>query len=74
MIRQRREGHKIAPLVVDTKVVATSLYATLCGRAPDGDELYLDAPLPNAEAAALPESSGQSARHDDCEKGHHETR
>jgi hypothetical protein len=74
MIRECLEGHKIAPLVADTKVVATLLYATLCGRAPDSDAVYLDVPLPNAEAAALAESSGQSARHDDCEKGHHETR
>ena len=74
MIRECLEGHKIAPLVADTKVVATLLYAALCGRVPDGDAVYLDVPLPNAEAAALAESSGQSARRDDCEKGHHETR
>jgi ribosomal protein S18 acetylase RimI-like enzyme len=58
VIRRCREGHKIAPLVASTKVVATSLYAALCSRVPDGDTVYLDVPLPNAGAVALAESHG----------------
>jgi ribosomal protein S18 acetylase RimI-like enzyme len=56
VIRRCREGHKIAPLVAGTKAVATLLYAALCSRVPDGDAVYLDVPLPNAEAVALAES------------------
>jgi ribosomal protein S18 acetylase RimI-like enzyme len=58
VIRRCREGHKIGPLVADTKAVASLLYSTLCGRVPDGDAVYLDVPLPNAEAVALAESYG----------------
>ncbi len=58
VIRRCREGHKIAPLVAGTKAVATVLYAALCSRVPDGDAVYLDVPLPNAEAVALAESHG----------------
>ncbi len=58
VIRRCREGHKIAPLVAGTKAVATLLYAALCSRVPDGDAVYLDVPLPNAEAVALAESHG----------------
>jgi Acetyltransferase (GNAT) domain/Acetyltransferase (GNAT) family len=58
VIRRCREGHKIAPLVADTKPVATLLYAALCNRVADGDAVYLDVPLPNADAVALAESHG----------------
>jgi hypothetical protein len=58
VIRRCREGHKIAPLVADTTAIATLLYAALCSRVPDGDAVYLDVPLPNAEAATLAESHG----------------
>ncbi len=58
VIRRCREGHKIAPLVADTKAVANLLYAALCSRVPEGDTVYVDVPLPNADAVALAESHG----------------
>ena len=58
VIRRCREGYKIAPLVADAKDVAASLYAALCSRVPEGAAVYLDVPLPNAEAVALAESHG----------------
>ena len=58
VIRRCREGHKIAPLVADTKAIANLLYAALCSRVPEGDLVYLDVPLPNANAVALAESHG----------------
>jgi hypothetical protein len=58
VIRRCREGHKIAPLVADTRAVATSLYSALCARVPDDDAVVLDVPLPNADAVALAESHG----------------
>ena len=60
VIRRCREGHKIGPLVADTKVVANSLYEALCSRVPEGDAVYLDVPLPNAEAVELAERYGMS--------------
>lgn len=58
VIRRCREGHKIGPLVADTGAIAASLYTTLCNRVPEGDSVYLDVPLPNAEAVALAEDFG----------------
>jgi hypothetical protein len=58
VIRRCREGHKIAPLVASTQTVANALYAALCSRVPEGDAVYLDVPLPNAEAVALAEGHG----------------
>jgi hypothetical protein len=34
------------------------LYAALCSRVPNGEPVYLDVPLPNAEAVALAEGHG----------------
>jgi hypothetical protein len=58
VIRRCREGHKIAPLVAETKDVANALFAALCEQVPEGDAVYLDVPLPNADALALAESRG----------------
>lgn len=58
VIRRCREGHKIGPLVADTPAVATALYAALCRRVPEGDAVFLDVPLPNADAVALAEAHG----------------
>ncbi len=58
VIRRCRDGHKIAPLVADTKEVAALLYAALCDRVPQGDPVYLDVPMPNADAVALAENWG----------------
>jgi len=58
LIRRCREGHKIGPLVADSRTVATALYTGLCNSVPDGDAVYLDVPLPNIEAVALAESYG----------------
>ena len=55
VIRRCREGHKIGPLVADSPAVASSLYRALCGRVHEGDTVYLDVPLPNADAVALAE-------------------
>lgn len=53
VIRRCRQGHKIAPLVADTPEVAERLYAALTARVPAGDAVFLDVPLPNADAVAL---------------------
>ena len=53
VIRRCREGHKIAPLVADTPAVAERLYAALCARVNAGDAVFLDVPLPQADAVAL---------------------
>lgn len=58
VIRRCRDGHKVAPLVADTKEVAGVLYAALCERVPQGEPVYLDVPMPNADAVALAESQG----------------
>jgi Acetyltransferase (GNAT) domain/Acetyltransferase (GNAT) family len=58
VIRRCREGHKIAPLVADTKDIANLLYAALCERVPEGDAVYLDVPLPNADGVTLAENNG----------------
>ena len=55
VIRRCREGHKIGPLVADDATVASSLYDALCSRVHEGDAVYLDVPLPNADAVALAE-------------------
>ena len=46
--------------MADTKVVANSLYEALCSRVSEGDAVYLDVPLPNAEAVELAERYGMS--------------
>lgn len=58
LIRRCREGHKIAPLVADDPQVARALHAALCASVPAGDRVYLDVPLPNAEAVALAQAEG----------------
>jgi hypothetical protein len=58
VIRRCREGHKIAPLVAETKDVADLLFAALCARVSEGDPVFLDVPLPNADARVLAEGHG----------------
>jgi hypothetical protein len=58
VIRRCREGHKVGPLVADDATMAASLYGALCSRVHEGDTVYLDVPLPNADAVALAESHG----------------
>jgi GNAT superfamily N-acetyltransferase len=58
VIRRCREGHKIGPLVADSPPVASALYAALCGSVPAGDTVYLDVPVPNADAMALAQAQG----------------
>ncbi|CAN7709850.1 GNAT family N-acetyltransferase [Variovorax sp. LjRoot130] len=58
LIRRCREGHKIGPLVADRPEVASTLYAALCGSVPEGDPVYLDVPMPNADALALARALG----------------
>ncbi len=52
MIRRRREGHKIGPLVADNAVVAAGLFDPLSARVPAGDPVFLDVPEPNEAAQA----------------------
>ncbi|HET9642522.1 MAG TPA: GNAT family N-acetyltransferase [Burkholderiaceae bacterium] len=56
LIRRCREGHKIGPLVADDAGIAGQLYTALCNRVPAGDEVFLDAPLPNEDSQALARS------------------
>ena len=58
LIRRCREGHKIGPLVADHPPVASALYGALCERVPAGDTVYLDVPMPNADAVALAQAQG----------------
>lgn len=58
VIRRCREGHKIAPLVAGSPAVAERLFTALCGRAGAGEAVYLDVPLPHADAVALAERHG----------------
>ena len=58
VIRRCREGHKIGPLVADTQAVAKLLFEALCRQVPEGDAVYLDVPMPNAEAVALAQGQG----------------
>ncbi|CAN7698852.1 MULTISPECIES: GNAT family N-acetyltransferase [unclassified Variovorax] len=58
LIRRCREGHKIGPLVADRPEVASTLYAALCDSVPEGDPVYLDVPMPNADALALARALG----------------
>ena len=58
LIRRCREGHKIGPLVADDPSMASALFAALCERVPAGDIVYLDVPMPNADALALARVQG----------------
>ncbi|WP_218509527.1 GNAT family N-acetyltransferase [Variovorax sp. dw_308] len=58
LIRKCREGHKIGPLVAESRDVAKSLYLALCRSVPVGDTVFLDVPLRNADAALLATSLG----------------
>ena len=58
LIRRCREGHKIGPLVADRPTIADALFSALCGRVPAGAPVYLDIPLPNADACALAADRG----------------
>ena len=53
LIRRCRQGHKIGPLVADDPTIASALYAALCGSVAAGDTVFLDVPVPNADAMAL---------------------
>lgn len=53
LVRRCREGHKIGPLVAENPAIANALYAALCNRLPEGEAVFLDVPLPNADAQAL---------------------
>lgn len=52
VIRPCRSGHKIGPLFCDDSAVADRIYRALIATVP-GEPVFLDIPLPNAEAGAL---------------------
>ena len=58
VIRRCREGHKIGPLVADELPVARALYTALCATVPAGDTVFLDVPMPNADAVAMARAQG----------------
>jgi len=58
VIRRCRQGHKIGPLVADEPPIAEALYGALCDQVPAGDDVYLDVPMPNADAVALAQAHG----------------
>jgi len=58
LIRRCREGHKIGPLLAESREVAKALYLALCRSVPVGDTVYLDVPLRNADAVTLATSLG----------------
>jgi predicted N-acetyltransferase YhbS len=53
LIRRCREGHKIGPLIADDPQAANTLFETLRASVPAGEAIYLDVPLPNADAVEL---------------------
>jgi ribosomal protein S18 acetylase RimI-like enzyme len=53
VIRRCRQGHKIGPLIADDPSTANALCAALCDSVPAGETVFLDVPLPNADAVAL---------------------
>lgn len=57
VLRACREGGKIGPLFAETPRVAEALLLALASEAP-GQKLYLDIPLPNAEAVRLAAAHG----------------
>ena len=57
VIRRCREGRKIGPLVADDHAIASALYGALCAGVPAGEPVFLDVPLPNAQALALAEAN-----------------
>jgi hypothetical protein len=61
LIRRCQEGHKIGPLVADRPRVASALHGALCESVPAGDTVYLDVPVPNADALALAQARGLNA-------------
>ncbi len=60
VIRRCRQGHKIGPLVARTPAMAAALHAALCDAVTEGDAVYLDVPMPNAEAVALARANGMA--------------
>lgn len=52
MVRQLRSGYKIGPLFADNGQVAEELYKA-CLNSVDGDQIYIDIPVPNSEAGRL---------------------
>jgi Acetyltransferase (GNAT) domain len=48
----------IGPLIADRPLIASALYAALCNAVPEGDAVFLDVPLPNADALALAQAHG----------------
>ena len=58
LVRRCREGHKVGPLVADDPSIASALFAALCERVPVGDTVYLDIPMPNADALTLAQAQG----------------
>ena len=56
LIRPCQQGYKIGSLVADTPGIATALYDGLCQQVPNGSTVYLDVPLPNANALKLAEN------------------
>ncbi|SEA74792.1 GNAT family N-acetyltransferase [Variovorax sp. YR216] len=61
VIRRCREGRKIGPLIAESPDVANALFDALCASVPAGDTVYLDVPLPNADAVTLAEAHGMQS-------------
>lgn len=55
LVRPCQQGYKIGPLLADTPGIATALYEALCQQVPNGSTVYLDVPVPNADALQLAE-------------------
>lgn len=53
VLRKCHIGYKIGPLFADNEGVADRLFSALCGHAPEGSQVFLDTPEPNASALNL---------------------
>lgn len=60
VLRQCRNGYKIAPLYADTPELAESLFLALKARTLPSDAIFLDTPEVNTAAVALAEKYGMS--------------
>jgi GNAT superfamily N-acetyltransferase len=66
VIRRCREGHKIGPLVADRPAIANALFVALCESVPWRDTVFLDVPMPNADALALAQAQGLHSVFETC--------
>jgi GNAT superfamily N-acetyltransferase len=56
LVRPCRSGWKVGPLFADSRSTAEALFSGLLSSVPEGEDVFLDVPLANTQAAALASS------------------